>query len=195
VLAGHSFGGLYVLTFAARYPDEVAGMVLVDTTAPAAEPVTATPDEAGSYDLMSRVSTLVSTSARLGVGRLYSQFEFGSLPPQSRDEVRASLATASNIRSTIDEYLQANASMGQAASLSHFGDKPLVVLTAGSGSDATLIARHEDLATLSTNGVHRVIDGATHQTLIPDEEDSGATTQAILDVVSSVRSAGPLAKP
>jgi pimeloyl-ACP methyl ester carboxylesterase len=195
VLAGHSFGGLYVLTFAARYPEEVAGMVLVDTTAPAAEPVTATPDEGGSYDLMSRVSTLVSTSARLGVGRLYSQFEFGSLPPQSRDEVRASLATASNIRSTIDEYLQANASVGQAASLSHFGDKPLVVLTAGSGSDATLIARHEDLATLSTNSVHRVIDGATHQTLIPDEEDSGATTQAILDVVSSVRSAGPLAKP
>ena len=35
VLAGHSFGGLYVLTFAARYPDEVAGMVLVDSTAPA----------------------------------------------------------------------------------------------------------------------------------------------------------------
>ncbi|MEU4605414.1 alpha/beta fold hydrolase [Kribbella sp. NPDC023972] len=26
VLAGHSFGGLYVQTFAARYPDEVAGM-------------------------------------------------------------------------------------------------------------------------------------------------------------------------
>jgi pimeloyl-ACP methyl ester carboxylesterase len=182
VLAGHSFGGLYVLTFAARYPDEVAGMVLVDTTAPAAEPVTATPDEAGSYDLMSRVSTLVSTSARLGV------------PPQSRDEVRASLATASNIRSTIDEYLQANASIGQAASLSHFGDKPLVVLTAGSGSDATLIERHENLATLSTNSVRRVIDGATHQTLIRDEEDSGATTQAILDVVSSVRSAGPLVR-
>jgi hypothetical protein len=143
---------------------------------------------------MSRVSTLVSTSARLGLSRLYSQFEFGSLPPQSRDEVRASLATASNIRSTIDEYLQANASMGQAASLSHFGDKPLVVLTAGSGSDATLIERHENLATLSTNSVRRVIDGATHQTLIRDEEDSGATTQAILDVVSSVRSAGPLVR-
>ena len=34
VLAGHSFGGLYVLTFAARYPDEVAGMVLLDSTEP-----------------------------------------------------------------------------------------------------------------------------------------------------------------
>ena len=73
VLAGHSFGGLYALTFAARYPDEVAGMVLVDSTAPAPRPnpATASPDDAGSYDFMGRVSALVSTSARLGLGRLY----------------------------------------------------------------------------------------------------------------------------
>ena len=32
VLAGHSFGGLYVRIFAAQYPDEVAGMVLIDST-------------------------------------------------------------------------------------------------------------------------------------------------------------------
>jgi pimeloyl-ACP methyl ester carboxylesterase len=43
VLAGHSFGGLYVLTFAARYPDEVAGMVLVDSTAPASAANPGTP--------------------------------------------------------------------------------------------------------------------------------------------------------
>ncbi len=34
VLAGHSFGGLYVLRFAAMFPDQVAGMVLLDSTAP-----------------------------------------------------------------------------------------------------------------------------------------------------------------
>ncbi len=34
VLAGHSFGGLYVMTYAARYPEDLAGMVLVDSTAP-----------------------------------------------------------------------------------------------------------------------------------------------------------------
>src|SRR5215211_1564406 len=68
VLAGHSFGGLYVLTFAARYPDEVAGMVLVDSTAPAsaANPATPSPGHGGSNDAMSRVSALVSTAARLG---------------------------------------------------------------------------------------------------------------------------------
>ena len=34
VPAGHSFGGFYALTAAARYPDEVAALVLVDSTHP-----------------------------------------------------------------------------------------------------------------------------------------------------------------
>jgi pimeloyl-ACP methyl ester carboxylesterase len=189
VLAGHSFGGLYVLTFAARYPDEVAGMVLVDSTAPAsaARPGAASLGHGGSSNGLSRVSALVSAAARLGLGRLYARSSFGSLPPRSRDEVRASVATPSTLRSTIDEYVQANASTQEAASLRNFADKPLVVLTAGIGSDATHLADQNHLATLSTNSVHRVIDGATHEDLIGNEEDAAATTQAILDVVASVR--------
>jgi pimeloyl-ACP methyl ester carboxylesterase len=35
VLAGHSFGGLYVQSFAAQFPDQVAGMVLLESTASA----------------------------------------------------------------------------------------------------------------------------------------------------------------
>ena len=189
VLAGHSFGGLYVLTFAARYPNEVAGMVLVDSTAPAAaNPGTPSPGAGGSSNGMSRVSALVSTAARLGLGRLYAQSDFGSLPPRSRDEVRASVATASMLRSTIDEYVQATASTEQAAALRDFADKPLIVLTAGSGHDAAWSAAQNRLATLSTNSVHRIIDGATHEDLITNEEDAAATTQAIRDVVTSVRS-------
>ncbi len=34
VLVGHSFGGLYMQLFARRYPEEVAGLVLVDATHP-----------------------------------------------------------------------------------------------------------------------------------------------------------------
>jgi pimeloyl-ACP methyl ester carboxylesterase len=191
VLAGHSFGGLYVLTFAARYPDEVAGMVLVDSTAPAsaAKPAATAPGDGGSYDIMGRVSALASVSARLGLGRLYGQFDYGSLPPRSRDEARASVAHAKQLRSTIDEYVQGNASVEQAASLRDFADKPLVVLTAGIGSDDADLAAQNRLAALSTNSAHRVIDGATHASFISDEEDAATTTQAILDVVLSVRSA------
>ena len=75
VLAGHSFGGLYVLTFAARYPDEVAGMVLVDSTAPASA---ATPAARRPATRAPTTSWAVSphwsrASARLGLGRLFGQ--------------------------------------------------------------------------------------------------------------------------
>ena len=193
VLAGHSFGGLYALTFAARYPDEVAGMVLVDSTAPAsaAKLKTATRYDGGSYDVLGRASALISSTARLGLGRLYAQVASGSLPPRSEGEYRASVATANNLRSTIDEYVQANASTQEAASLRNFADKPLAVLTAGIGSDATHLADQNQLATLSTNSAHRVID-ADHEGLIGDEKGATATTRAILDVVQAARSQKPL---
>jgi pimeloyl-ACP methyl ester carboxylesterase len=187
VLAGHSFGGLYVLTYAARYPDEVVGMVLVDTTAPrqtAPAPGSADPN---AYYPMGRVATLVSASARLGLTRLYAPADAGTLPPRSEAEALATLATGSNLRSFIDEFAQANASAAEAGAFTDFGAKPLVVLTAGTGSDADLIASHVRLAAMSTNSAHRVIAGASHQELLGDEKDSAATSQAILDVVASIR--------
>jgi hypothetical protein len=50
--------------------------------------------------------------------------------------------------------------------------------------------RAEDRA---VTGAVRVVDGATHEALVADEDHAAATTRAILDVVSSVRSAGRLA--
>jgi pimeloyl-ACP methyl ester carboxylesterase len=191
VLAGHSFGGLYVQSFAAQYPGDVAGLVLVDTTARKPSATTSS-DGASSHEIMSRVSALLSSMAELGVGRLLSLGSYDSLPPQSADEAEATGSTASNLQSTIEEYLRASASGGQAAALDDFGDKPLVVLTAGSGSDADKIAAHEDLTALSTNSAHRLLDGATHQSLILEQQDAQATAQAIVDVVSSVRSREPL---
>jgi pimeloyl-ACP methyl ester carboxylesterase len=169
VLAGHSFGGLYVQTFAARYPSEVAGMVLIDSTAPNA----AAPGHTDRPYLLNRVFALVSASAQLGLGRLYG-------------------ATASDLRSTIDEYADAGDSVKQAASLTDFGNKPLVVLTAGSGHDAASSAAQQRMATLSTNSAHRVIEGASHQSFVAERDGAAVTTQAILDVVSSVRDSGAL---
>ena len=73
LLAGHSFGGLYVRIFAAHYPDEVAGLVLIDSTAskePAKSVIPSTGDE-NSYDGVGRFATLASLSARVGLARLY----------------------------------------------------------------------------------------------------------------------------
>ena len=96
------------------------------------------------------------------------------------------------MQSTIEEYLRANASSRQAAALVDFGDKPLAVLTAAIGSDPDKIAAHDDLTALSTNSTHRLVEGATHESLLLEQHDAAATTQAILDVVSSVRTREPL---
>jgi len=194
VLAGHSFGGLYVRIFAARYPNEVAGMVLIDSTG-SALPASTSAQSWGPDHILARASVLVSTLGRLGVGRLIGLGGgYGTLPPQSAAEVRAKTATSASIRSTIDEFLQASASEHEAASLTGFGDKPLVVLTAGRGSSAVWMAAQDKTATLSANSVHRVVDGASHPDLILKQADAAVTARAIIDVVSSVRSNQPLVK-
>jgi pimeloyl-ACP methyl ester carboxylesterase len=176
VLAGHSFGGLYVLTFAAHHPDEVAGMVLVDSTSPApgpaAGPKAAAPGDGGSYDLIGRVTALVSASARFGLGRLVGA------------------PTPSALRSAIDEYGQGSSS----AQVRDLADKPLVVLTAGRGSRAGWAAQQDALAALSTDSVHRVIEGVDHGGMVGDAEGAAATTRAIHDVVTSVRTARPVSR-
>lgn len=193
VLAGHSFGGLYVLTFSALYPDDVVGMVLVDSTAPASVATAlGTSDGNEGPDVSSRFSALASASARLGLGRLVALTDYATLPSQSRDEIRASVATASHIQSTIDEYLQANASSGEAAALTDFANKPLIVLTAGVGSNAVWMSAQDHLATLSGNSAHRVINGAVHAALIHDEQYAAATTVAILDVLTAIREGEPV---
>jgi pimeloyl-ACP methyl ester carboxylesterase len=194
VLAGHSFGGLYVLAYAARYPDEVAGMVLVDSTAPKPAEAEAAAPDATSANLITKVTAMLSIPARVGAGRLYGMVAFDSLPPRSRDEVRASLATAANLRSGIDEFVQANTAMVQAGALTDFADKPLVVLTAGVGSEAAHLASQDQLATLSTNSVHRTVGDAVHEALVADEAPASVTAQSILDVVTAVRTGKPLVR-
>lgn len=192
VLAGHSFGGLYVRIFAARYPDEVAGLVLIDSTG-SALPASTSAQSWGPDDILARASVLASTSARLGVGRMLGLVGYGSLPPQSEAEVRAKNATSTSLRASIDEFIQAGASEHEAATLTDFGDKPLFVLTAASGADADWMAEQAHSATLSTNSVHRTVEGAGHPDVIMEQADAAVTTRAIVDVVSSVRTGRPLA--
>jgi hypothetical protein len=126
--------------------------------------------------------------------RLIGSVGYGELPAQARDEVRAKTATSDYASGWIDEFVQANASGAEAAMLTDFGDKPLVVHTAGAETDPTPDAAQTKLARLSTDSSHRVVDGASHPGLIFDEQYAKVTTRAILDVVDSARTGTPLAR-
>ncbi|GAA3717000.1 hypothetical protein GCM10022204_41110 [Microlunatus aurantiacus] len=157
VLAGHSFGGLYVLSFAAQFPDEVAGMVLLDSTVPRPAPADASYSDAGS--VVGRVATLMPSIGHLA-GR--------------------------DVGSFLQEFFEGSASVEQAAALTDLRGKPLIVVTADTGNDAAWQSAQQQLTTLSTNSLQRIAR-ATHQSLVADQAASAAASQAIGDVVTSLR--------
>ena len=193
VLAGHSFGGLYVRTYAAKYPGQVAGLVLVDSTAADNNPVS--PPKAGSYSVLKHVSSLFSTTSRLGVGRLLAATSLSDLPPKYRDDARATAATPKEMSGVLDEYGVANRSVAEAGRLRSLDAKPLVVLTAERGNSKGWMADQNKTVTLSTNSLHRVVPGATHASLVQNPDHAAAVTRAIHDVVVSVRTGAPLTHP
>jgi hypothetical protein len=164
---------------------------LLDSTAPAAAP--APPTKTGSYDFLCRISALLPALAHLGEARLVGQFSYGSLPPRSRDEAHAMSATASYVRKLHQRVPRGgDGGTAGAASIVDFAGKPLSVVTAGREHDGAWLAAQDKLATLSTNSRHRVVVNATHASLILDETDAAAASQAIRDVVASVRTSRAL---
>ncbi|HEU4911673.1 MAG TPA: alpha/beta fold hydrolase [Actinomycetes bacterium] len=193
VLAGHSFGGLYVRTYAAMYPDEVAGLVLIDSTG--AKNATVSPQRAGSYSVVKHLSALAAATSRLGVGRLIAATDFSELPPKYRDDARATAATAKEMAGFVDEFAVANRSEAEASMLRTFDAKPLIVLTAELGNAKGWMDAQNATVTLSTNSLHRIETGAKHADFVGDPVHAAAVTRAVHDVVVSVRTGQPLQGP
>ncbi len=193
VLAGHSFGGLYVRTYAAKYPDEVAGLVLVDSTASHPTPVSR--PQPDSYSVIRHLSALVATTSRLGVGRFIADNDFAYLPSKYRDDARTTAATGKEMGGFIDEFGVANRSEAEAGQLHSLEGKPLVVLTAARGNSKGWMGDQNQSAALSTNSVQRVVPGSNHDSLVDNPKHTAAVTQAIHDVVVAVRSGSPLKSP
>lgn len=191
VLAGHSAGGPYVMTFAARYPDEVAGMVLLDSMSP--ESFTALPGFDAEQSMMRRGLGVLPSLARLGAGRVLPTSAWSSLPEPAASQLQAFSASARGMRTMRDEQSMYPEVFEQASALTSLAAKPLVVLTATESiaEHAEWVELQQHLANLSTNRQHRIID-ATHAGLVDDATSSTASAQAILDVVRSVRTAQPV---
>jgi len=193
VLVGHSSGGPYVQIFAARYPDQVAGMVLLDGQPP--NVLTKLPGFPAFLNTYRTVTALFPSLARIGVFRLVDLASYGSLPPQARDEERATQSSAELARSQHDEFAELQTALKQAQALKTIGDKPLIVVTAAKEAQDGWLPLQDEMAALSTDSLHRVLPKATHASLIEDKGDAAMASQAIHDVVESVRAGTPLTRP
>ena len=191
VLAGHSAGGIYVLNFAHLYPKQVAGVVLLDSMHP--EQYTKIASWPAFYEMFRRASAVLPSLTRLGIARVYNQAAYSDLPAVARDEQRAFWSTPRHNRSVRDEFSQIRTAMTQAQSLTSLGDRPLVVITAEKDALGGWMAAQDELAALSTNGVHRTLADATHSSLTQNETSAAQSSRAIADVVDAVRTDTPLA--
>jgi pimeloyl-ACP methyl ester carboxylesterase len=192
VLVGHSYGGLYARMYAARYPNEVAGVVLVDSSHP--EQFTRSPEGRAMYEQIRRLGAVIPFLTRLGVTRLFNVYPaHPDLPPQQRAQIEAFNSSTRQVATTAAEFRATPETTAQVRSTGTLGDKPLAVISAGEQSSSWLELQ-DQLAALSSDSIHRVVEGATHESLLYESRDAQVTGAAILEVVEVVRNDEPLAR-
>ena len=190
VLVGHSTGGTFAMTYAARYPDQVAGLVLLDSSSP--EQFTRMPAYPGQYQLVLRRSlALLPTLSRLGLAYLIPGTSH--LPAADAARVDAISAAPRAYRSQRDEISVVPKVFAQAQALTTFGDRPLAVVTASANSTGTegWVGAQNQLAALSSHSVHRTVD-STHEGLLEDAAPAAESVRAITEVVTAARTGTPL---
>jgi hypothetical protein len=180
------------MTYAARYPAQVAGMVLLDSSSP--HQYTDQPDFAGEYAMMRRVLPVWPALARIGALHLVPASQATALSPSAAAQVRAFETSPRGARNMRDEQAQLLNVFTQAQALTTFGSKPLAVVTASENADGTKgwAAAQARMAALSTNSTHWVAD-TTHVGLLDDAAGSTHSVRAITAVVTAVRTGSPVA--
>jgi pimeloyl-ACP methyl ester carboxylesterase len=182
VLAGHSFGGVIARRFAVRYPGDVAGMVLIDSSHEdqvrrlRAEGWWSEPPVSTVRHALKRGTRLLF----LGLYRLLSREAVSDVPPECADAARAVSLTARARRADLRELVLTLRPRGNPPDL---GALPLTVLTAAN-RDATWNAMQAELAMISTESTHIVAEYGGHFLQRDNPDLVGA---AIRDMVSRIR--------
>lgn len=189
VMVGHSKGGIYVREYAALYPQEVVGIVLLDSSHP---------DQFVRYPELLKGDTpmlghmrLIQTLLRLGVGHAYfalgGEMDFADLPKLQHDEIAAAWSSQAHWQSLETTMLLGSQIFAEAHDLGSLGDMPLAVITRGEGVDDGWREMQNELAALSTNSVHITVDGSTHTSLIFNPQHAHIVSETILQVMDAAR--------
>ena len=188
VMVGHSIGGVYVRAFTDRYPDEVAGIVLLDSAHP--EQYIRYPEYLQQTRSYARLSAIFPPLARIGVFRLYfalgGEIDFQGLPARQHAEMAALWSSPAYFRSQRAEGLLSSTIYEQARALPALGGLPLVVISAGV-NPPSWAALQADLATLSSSSEHIIIEDATHASLTFDEAHAGEVSRIIVQMVDTLQ--------
>jgi pimeloyl-ACP methyl ester carboxylesterase len=197
ILAGHSLGGLTIRLFADQYPDEVAGVVLIEATNPDAWKRIGMPEGIGVDHNQLAIGAFL---ARFGVFRLGLFPAYSTdpdLPAQQRLELQAFFNSVKSLETVRDVNDSFSSALDQARHTGSLGSKPLAVVlgSKGDGSIEQLRDLFNQQAGLSSNSFTQVVEGASHAGLVDNQKYALKTSDAIRRVLEAVRSGTALNLP
>ncbi len=140
ILVGHSFGGFNVRVYSGQYPNDVAGMVLVDASHEDQNermPPAIQAFMKKSIEQLKRQQMLAPLLIRFGVAR-FAQRNQGEAPGISKEfgqELLYLQLQPKFIDASASEMSSFQESANEVRAAGNLGDKPLVVLTAGKSAD------------------------------------------------------------
>ncbi len=132
LLVGHSLGGMLVRMYAKNYPDEVAGMVLVDSMHEAL--AIRFPNSNKVLQEMTGQLRLYAFLSSSGIMALAPQnVPNPGLPDEAYAQYQAVTATSGFFKTFLAELdaIEASSTEARALDMTSFGDMPLIVLSAG----------------------------------------------------------------
>jgi len=210
ILVGHSLGGFTVRVFASQYPDEVVGMILVDS-GHEDQLERLPPEYLRLNDKQETYFSVLGFMSRFGILRLIGNSSKGAditppqvakMPKEIQPLYLMMLSHPSFFDTTLAELRALPETTAQVRATGSLGDLPLIVLSADGIDDAVLKSIglgddfpaaqlrqsfHElqaELAALSTNSTHIIVKGSTHAINL-DQPD--VVIKSILDMVEMVK--------
>ena len=184
LLVGHAFGGAYIRIFAGQNPDDVCGMVLVESSHP--EMFTRFEELGVAQQIPDKnIRPLILLMSHLGSPGRYKGNMY-NLPLEIYDPVEAYLPESS--MAWFDETVEAPATLAQAGQYEYLGSFPLIVIAASGAptsvaqgealQDLWVELQHE-LISLSDNSEIRVYETGHY----PQLQDPELVIEAIQDVL------------
>ncbi len=167
ILMAHSMAGLHTRLFAARNPDKVAGLVLIEATTP--EQI----DSPGTQRFLTAftgISRVAAVSATLGttLPLYWTAGDRIGLPPQASAEKRHAYVSGRHARTANEEVQTWPKSAAEAKLAAPYDPRwPVAVIVAGGqalGPEWNAARRVPERA--SRAGTFEAVDGASHTTIL-----------------------------
>jgi len=198
VFVGHSLGGMLVRMFAHEYPDEVLGMVLVDSLHEAR--MVRNPDLPEAIQEATGQFRMLAFLNSTGIMALAPQaIPTLGLPADTNKRYQALMASTDALATWLAELKmgEENCAEALAMQINSFGDLPLVVISAGHGeslasfSDAenqqlweNMQIEQTDLVALSSQGKQIIAEKSGHHVQLDQPK---LVIDAIQEMVSALR--------